>query len=197
MNFGDAVTVVLGLTKRPDKSFEAKAAINKAIEVYVKAANWAADLVELTVNVTPTLYAQSFLISAELAYFRKIQYIRPTGVDKYLTFVTADKIFQPDGCEQLNTYYRAGDSIIFKVRNLTPTLEIGYYRYWPYLVNNADTHWMLDIIPSMITDKAISEVWDSIGADAEARRYLGHATSAFLVNEADLADGSNRHNSPY
>jgi hypothetical protein len=194
MNFGDAINLVTGITKRPDKVVDIKAAINKALEVYVKAANWAVDLVELTVVINPNLYAQSFLITTELATFRKIKYIRPTNATKYLTFVPPDKVFQPDGCEQINVYYRAGQRIVFKLSALNPSLEIGYYRYYPYLVNNADTHWMLDIIPSMITDKAISEIWDSIGADAEAKRYLGYAAQQFLVNEADLADGADRYN---
>lgn len=192
MNFGDSINIVLGITKRPDKLAEIKNAINKAIEVYVKSANWAADLVELTVAIDPTSYAQSFLITDKLSSFRKIKYMKSTDATKYLRFTEPDKIFQPDGCEQVNTWYRAGGRIVFKLSNLSPTLEVGYYRYWPYLVNNIDTHWMLDVMPSMVNDKAISEIWDSIGADAEARRYTTMARDQFLVNEADMADGVNR-----
>lgn len=192
MNFGDAINTVVGITKRPEKLAETKAAINRAIELYVKAANWAADLVELSVDIDPNLYAQSFIIADELTNFRKICYISPFETTKYLTFVAPDKIFQPDGCEQINAWYRAGGRIVFKLGTLNSKLNVGYYRYWSYLINNTDTHWMLDVMPSVVTDKAISEIFDSIGADSEARRYAAYARDGFAVSEADLADGESR-----
>lgn len=194
MNLGQAAAVVLSLVKRPDKQAEIRASINRALEFYVKAANWSADLVEGSVAISSSSYAQSLSISAEFPRFRKICYLRPADTTRYIKYIPPDKIFTPDGCEQINTYYRAGNNLVFKLSDLSTALLYGYYQYYAYLTTDADTHWMLTACPTMITDKATSEIFDSIGADAEARRYLGYASLAFTGNEADLADGANRWN---
>lgn len=197
MNFGDMKTLVQTTVKRPDKAAAIGNAINRAIELYTKAANWSDDLVELDVAIDSTVYAQSFSIAAKLASFRKILYIRPTYLDssykkKYLRFLTPDRIFQPDGTETLNTWYRSGDNIVFKLAALADTLKVGYYRYYPTLINIGDTHWMLDKATYMIHDKACAAIFTDIGNDEEGRKYEAYAQQAFIAAETDFADGVDR-----
>lgn len=192
MNFGEMVDWVNNTTKRPDKTQQVKNAINRVIENYVKATNWSADLAEVTVTIDSSLYAQSFSIATELAFFRKIKYIKPGDQKKYLTFVEVDKIFTDDGKERVNTWYRSGDSIIFKLYTLASELKVGYYKYYDIMTANSATHWMLTATPTMIHDAVCAIIFLDIGADAESRKYDGYAARSFAVAEVDMADGAAR-----
>lgn len=189
MNFGEALQQVYDITKRPDKSSETKRAINSAINQYSLAATFAHDLVENTYTLNATQYAQSIIISATFPRFRKVAYLRPTGAKFTLDNITPSKVLTPKGCERTNVWYRAGDRLVLNFQNLWQTLEYGYFQYPAVLVETGDTHWMLDICPMMITDFAISRVFDSVGEQTEGKRYKGMADEAFIIAKNDLATG--------
>jgi hypothetical protein len=182
VDFGTARSVIGDTTKRPDKIAEIKNAINAAIEFYSNSSDWSNDLVETTVNINSTLYAQSLTIASSFTRFKKIKYIRPTGWQKYLTWWDPATIFDENQNEIVNTWYRSNSNIIFKLSTLASSLEIGYLQYHNYLVADSDTHWMLDIFPQMIMDKACERIFSLIGNDTESVLYRGFAAAHYVNN---------------
>lgn len=193
MNFGAMQTLIQETLKRPDKAPQVKSAINRVLEEFVRRADWYADLVEVTTNITPTLYVQSLVIATAYPNFRKMSYIRPTDLNKKLTYVAPDKIITPDGLEQRNVWYRSGANIIIALYELAATLEVGYFKYYAYLVGTSDTHWMLDAMPSAVHDEVLSQLYGTIGNDAEARFYKAQAAISFQSAERDLASGARQN----
>lgn len=189
MDFSEAVQLIVDITKRQDKIPDIKAAINRSIGLFA-VKGWSHDLVELTHNINATEYAQSFAINAApFARFRKIKYIRPTGYRIYLTFRDPSRIFQPNGHECLDSWYRSGINIVFKLSKLQPTLEIGYYQYHATLVGDTDTDWMLDEIWPALHDAVAADIFGQIGNDQERARYQSKSTVLLDAFHADIGDG--------
>jgi len=135
------------------------------------------------------VYAQSIVISTNFPRFRRIKYLKRTGARKYLTQADPLKVFDRNGCEQLDRWYRSGDNIVFKVLSLSPTLEYGFFQFPALLEDDTDTHWMLDIIPMVIFNEACSEIFQSIGdADADYRICAGKAMQLFEIAKQDFED---------
>lgn len=190
MQFSDMVERIVNRCKRPDKQDTIKDAINNAISYYTLAASFAQDLVEGTVNINATQYAQSFSIATNFPRFRRIKYLKRTGAKEYLKKADPLKVFDASGCELLERWYRAGDNIVFKIRTLSPTLEYGYYAYPELLEDDDDTHWMLDITPMMIQNRALGEVFGNIGEPQEASKHENLADKMFIAAKGDFEDAS-------
>jgi len=190
MLFGEMTDRIINRCKRPDKRETAQDSINNAISYFTLAATFAQDLVEGTVNINPQQYAQSFSISTNFPLFRRIKYLKRTEAKSYLIKADAQKVYDKSGCELLDRWYRAGDNIVFKLAKLSPTLEYGYYAYPDLLVDPDDTHWMLDITPMMIQNKALSEVFFSIGEPQEAGTHQRIAHDFFAAAKGDFEDAS-------
>lgn len=191
MNFGDMQQEVVGWVKRPDKITQAKIAINAAIQFYTLAASFTADLVEgqlVSPAISTTLFAQSITISTNFPNFRKIKYLKPEGWTRYLKQWDPSRIFDDNGCEQTNVWYRSGDSIVFKVSDLITKLNYGYFENAPRLAQTDDTYWMLDTTPNMIRWHAVSLLMRQMGEIAEADKYLAMANADFNISRVDLED---------
>lgn len=189
MNLSEIVEKVITRTKRPDKRDEAIDAVNAAISTFSLGASFAQDLVEGTVAIDAAEYAQSLPISANFTRFRRLKYLKRTGAKTYINMTDPLKVFDRNGCELLDRWYRAGDNLVFKLLVLSPTLEYGFYQYPALLEDDADTHWMLDIVPLMIFNKACAEIFQSIGdADADYRLHEGRAWQMFDIAKQDFED---------
>jgi len=189
MDFSEAVQLINNITKRPDKTAEVKAAINRAIGLFA-VKGWAHDRVELTHNIVSTDYAQSFAINAApFARFRKIKYIRPTGYRIYLAYRDPSRIFQPNGHECLDSWYRSGVNIVFKLSKLQSSLEIAYYQYHLAMLADADTDWMLDEVWPALHDWTVADIMGQIGNDQERARYQAKATVLLDAFHADIGEG--------
>lgn len=190
MDLSEMIERVIRRTKRADKRDEIIDAINNAISFFSLGASFGQDLVEGTVNIVATDYAQSLSISANFTRFRRIKYLKRTGARFPLKQVDPLKVFDALGCEQLDRWYRAGNNIVFKLQTLSATLEYGFYQYPELLEDDEDTHWMLDIVPMMIFNKACAEIFQSIGdADRDYQLCEGRAMQAFEVAKQDFEDG--------
>jgi hypothetical protein len=190
MDFSQAAAAVVRILRRPDRLEDVKANINKAIGFMAASGTFAADLVELQHTIDPTLYAQSFdITAAPFERFRKIKYIRPTGFRKYLTWRDSSMVFDDNGCESLNVWYRAGNNIVFKLSALQPTLEIAYYQYHQQLVDDTDEDWMIDQMWPALQDVTLSYSFDDIGAVDEAARRMRIGMDLYRVYQVDLGDG--------
>lgn len=190
MQLSEMIDKIVERTKRSDKRSEAADAINNAISFFSLGASFAQDLVEGTVAITATDFAQSLPIAANFARFRRFKYLKRTGAKGFLKQSDPLKVFDKFGCELLDRWYRAGDNVVFKLAVLSPTLEYGYYAYPELLEADADTHWMFDVVPLMIFNKACAEIFQSIGdADADMKVCEGRAMQMFEVAKQDFEDG--------
>jgi hypothetical protein len=190
MQFSEMIDRVASRCKRPDKRDDIKDSINNAISYFTLAASFAQDLKEGTVVIDPVKYAQSFSIATNLPLFRRLKYLKRTNARSYITKADAQKVYDKSGCEQLDRWYRAGDNIVFKLSVLSPTLEYGYYAYPALLDNDADIHWMLDLTPMMIQNKALGEIFMSIGEPNDAQHHNRRAEEMFVVAKGDFEDAS-------
>jgi hypothetical protein len=190
MLFGEMVDKVVTRTKRPDKLDQVQDAVNNAISFFSLGASFSQDLIEGTVVIDGTLYAQSLIISANLARFRRIKYLKRTGARGYLKKADPLKVFDAAGCEQLDRWYRSGDNLVFKLAVLSPTLEYGYFAYPALLEDTDDAHWMMDVVPLMVFNKAASEIFSSINEDGDARTHEARAMQMFEIAKNDFEDGA-------
>lgn len=190
MNFAEVVAEVIRMTERPDKIIDIKRNVNAAINFCVTEGNFSRDLEEDEYDLVPTSYTQSIDV-ADLTRFRKVQYIRPSTHTKYLTHLTADKVFSPSGKEACNVFYQSGDSIKMKLNKLSPTALIGHFRYAPTLVNDDDEFWLLELSPYMIIDKAAAITYAQVGNKAESDKHEGQFSISFVSAVRDYKYGAN------
>ena len=194
MNFLEAQDEVIAYTKRPDKLTDIKSQLNRAIAFFTLKANFSRDLVESSIPVDSTLYGDTVDLSTlavPFVRFRKFKYVKPTGVRYYLNTIDPTQILTPQGIVQPNRYYVAGQSITYTLSALTAVLECGYYQYAPLLVNNADEHWMLDLMPWAVIEKAASRIFFNIGDETSAKSFEESSMDFFLVGRRDFLDQTN------
>lgn len=189
MNFTEAVDEVINITSRPDKRAEASRQLNRALSLFTLKASFKKDLVETSLSIDPTLYGQSVSI-ASFANFRKFKYIRPTSRRYYLTEVDATQVFGPNGMLQPDRYFVASSTLLITQSQLDSSLQVGYYTYAPVLTEVApnNTHWMLDMIPYALIEKAASKIFQQIGDDTSSRAYDQSSAELFIAARKDIED---------
>lgn len=190
MIFGDAVNLINSITKRPDKSDDVKAAINRTIGNFATLGTFAHDLSEpAAIAISGSLYVQSLdLTIAPFTRYRKMKYLRPSGYTKYLKQRDSSRIFV-GGEEMRDVWYQSGTNIIFKLCNLQSSMLVGYYQYHAALVADADTDWMLDLMWPAVHACVLADIFDEIGDDASAQRYAKRWPVLFEAYRNDLKDG--------
>jgi hypothetical protein len=189
MNFTEVVNQVIATTLRPDKINDIRNDVNAAVNFCCAGTDFARDLQERSITIDSGLYAQSMLLS-EFTRFRKFKYLRPTNRNKYLTLADPAKIFSPRGCEEVDTYYIAGDQVNYKLGTLASTMYIGWFAYPPTLTDAAPTFWLLEAAPFMIIDWAIAKTFRSIGDDTSATKHENFFKVAYEVAVRDLKFGA-------
>jgi hypothetical protein len=144
------------------------------------------DLVEDTLNLDPDVYGQTLDLSG-LTRFRKIKWLRPTSRRYYLKPIDPGQILTPGGTVQTNRFYVAGTDLTITLSALDATLEIGYMQHAPLLTDvAAQTHWMLEMIPWAIIERAATQTFKSIGDDTSARFYEASSMELFVAARNDF-----------
>ena len=189
----EAVNEVLSITKRPDKRVEIISNINKAMSFFTMKADFSRDMLELSVPIAANSYGESIDLTDPLlgfVRFRKIKFVKPRSQRYYLTQIDPTDVFTPGGTVQTNRFYVAGQSLTYTLSICDSFLEVGYYQYAPILseTTGADAHWMLDLIPWAITERAAAQIFKSIGDDTSARFYENSSMEMFLTARRDFAD---------
>lgn len=188
MNFTEAVTEILGIVKRPDKISDIRRELNAAINFCCNETEFARDLMELSVDVSSSLYVQSLPLT-QFTRFRKFKYIKPPAVKFYLKPTAPDKIFE-DCKEASNAYYISGSDVVIKTAALQSVLLTGWYAYPPTLTDALPNFWLLDASPYMLIDRAASKVFATIGDDASSKKHMDLFVPAWLSARKDLASGT-------
>lgn len=179
MNAAEVIDAVEAITKRPDKRAEIIVAMNHALSHCTLRADFARDLVESTIATeSPTSYTGTISL-ASLTRFRKIKYLKATGALRLLHEVDATKMISA-GKVQPDTFYIAGNNLVYSLSSASATLEIGYYAY-PALLGYSvtDYHWMLDLMPYCIIDFAAARIFNIIGDDISYRLFQQQANTYF------------------
>lgn len=194
MNFSEAIAEVMDVTKRPDKEAEIARAINASISECTIKSSFARDLVETSISIDPTLYGATIQFNNtspanSIERFRKIKYIKASGVKGYLHPIGAEYLFSPEGFMQKNRYYIGGDNLTYVLSNLASSLEIGYYQY-PKILDKVTnkTHWMLEVMPWPILELAAARIFRSIGDDTSFRAYKATGDESFKMHRRDHED---------
>lgn len=191
MIFSDVVSAVVSIVKRPDKVSDIERAINAAISDCTVKASFSYDLVETSIPIDPTLYGDTVtfnnLVTPVVIRFRKFKYVKPTAVRRYLQQIAPEKLFTPSNIVQPDSYYVAGNNLTYTLRELSPTLEVGYYQYAPIL-SGSDTYWMLDMMPWAIIDLAAARVFRSIGDDNSYKAFVATGMDSFRLSRNDYED---------
>jgi hypothetical protein len=186
MNFGQTIAAVVALIKRPEKAEDIKLAINQAISEYTLGASFEQDRDELSLTINGTQYAQSVVISTAFIRFRRIDYLRRPAAKRVFKYCPPINVFDKDGIEAKDVYYRAGANLVLRLSALSSTLLCGYYQYAPSLVLDTDTHWMLDTVPDLIKLKAYSIMLENIGEPIDSRIKDTQAKNLYLVAKQDF-----------
>lgn len=189
MNFGEISNNVIEITARPDKVGAIAVAINRAVHYATIIGNFHQDLVETSIPINPTLYADTISLAA-LVRFRRFKYVKPTGVKYYLTPLAPEYIFTPQRTIQPNKYYLSGTSMTYTLSTLCSQLEVGYYTYPPVLDSTTNNHyWLLDACPYAIIDLAAAKIFADIGDEASAKRHEIDGMQMLLAFRGDVVQG--------
>jgi hypothetical protein len=89
---------------------------------------------------------------------------------------------------QTDCYFMAGTSMTYILSILDSSLEVGFYQYAPTLSADDDTHWMLEMIPWVITERAAAQIFRLIGDDASANYYEKSSMELFVAARGDFED---------
>lgn len=189
MNLGELKAWVIRTVKRPEKAADIVDAINSAIEFAAANGDFAWDLVEGTVDIDSSLYAQNIVISSAFTRFRKIKYLRPSGYTRYINWRDPSRIFDNKGLENVDCWYRAGDNIIFKLSNLQSAMLYGYYSYPARLSASSSTNAYTEQMTTTIHALACAYIYEDIGNEAEAARLTARGMKFLEVHKADKQDG--------
>lgn len=192
MDVNAAIIDILAITKRPEKAVSALRAINKVISLCTIKGEFYQDFKESTVSIDGDTYGDTIAIADwEMVRFRKFAYIKPTGERYYLSQLDANRLFDPAGNVQKDKYYLAGLNLTYTLSKLVSTLEIGYFQYAQRLDTSTNTsHWMLDIIPDMVTDLASAVIFKEIGEETSAKVYLDSGNDLYRAAKKDFQYGS-------
>ena len=190
MTFDEVVDAVLGLVKRPDKLIAIQNAVNAQLKRCVLKTSFSHDLIETSIPIDDSVYSQTIDLSqlnVPLVRFRKWKYLRLLGVLGYLNPVDTQNVFVPGGFTQTDSFYMVGTNLTILTSSLSNTLLVGYYQYAPTL-SGSQTHWLLDICPEILINKAAADVFNAIGDQAASKYYLATGEELYTILANDLRD---------
>lgn len=190
MNFTECVNEVLTIVKRPDKLVEAQNAVNNRLSRCILKTEFTHDLVEDSIPIDGTLYAQSIDLSAlavPLVRFRKWKYLKQPGTYRYLEPSDLQNIYRPGGFTQSDVFYMVGTKLNIITSSLSSTLDIGYYQYAPVL-SGVNEHWLLTLAPYCIINLAVGELFNGMGDVNSSKYYLSSGEELYRVVVNDCRD---------
>lgn len=190
MTFDETVNAVLDLIKRPDKLVPARLAVNSQIKRAVLKANFSHDLVEGSIPIDGSLYNQTIdltQLAVPLTRFRKWKYLKLPGVYGYLTPSDTQNIFIPGGSMQSDVYYMVGTKLTIITSSIADSLLVGYYQYPPAL-SGVQMHWLLDICPEIVINRAAADLFNAMGDQSSSKYYLAMGEDLYNILVNDLRD---------
>lgn len=180
MNFTEAVNEVLDIVKRPDKLLAMRRQVNAAVNFFCSDSDFKRDVAEILLPISAVDYSQLIPFSS-LPRYRKLQYIKRSGTSDYLDEIVPARM--PTMECSIDKYYEAGTGIRINMSVKAANVDIGYWQYPPTLTDALDnnTHWMLDLSPYMVIDRAAGMIFSNIGDDASSKQHIGAASQAYLA----------------
>lgn len=185
MNFTQAVAEVVDTVKRPDLIGRARREVNAAINFFCLDSEFPQDYAEQSIVLDPQAYTQAFSLT-DLTRFRKFQYIKLGGTRKYLKVVSDEEALK--GCALSGRYYVAGTAVNVYLPSLSATLDVGYYMYPEMLTDDLASrdHWMLQVSPYMIIERACGALFRHIGDERAMSTCMAAAREYYLAMRKDL-----------
>src|SRR4051812_21167744 len=154
MTFSEMIQEVITITNRPDLVNETTLALRKATLKMHQFDFFKRDINEAVFGVAPASdgYNFSLSVSNDLPRFRALAYVRRydtpfTGTENYFEEVMPDTLFDEYREEFTNCFYRAGDAIHFRAREIVTNFVVGWYQY-PIVTPVANyVSWIADAMP--------------------------------------------------
>ena len=184
MNFTEVVNEVITTTKRPTLINTIRRKVNGAINFYSLDCDFSRDLYEQLVSIDAAEYTQSVALST-LTRFRKFKYIKRAGTNRHLKLLSDCELFST--CDKRGRYYIAGSVVNLYMDTLASSLDVGFYQYPPVLTDAVTnrTHWMLDVNPFMIIERACADIFRDIGDEKSMQIAMIAARDYYLAFRAD------------
>jgi hypothetical protein len=186
MNFTQVVNEVMSIVKRPDKLLDVRREVNSAVNQFCMDVQpgFSFDIVEVNQALVPNQMTQALALSL-FPRFRKIQYIKYGGSRKFLTALPRKELLN-SSCDFRDKYYIAGTNLNISLATTASALDIGYFAAPPLLDDvTINTHWMLDLSPYMVIDRAAAKIFNDIGDNDSSNRREAAARAAFLIAQKD------------
>jgi hypothetical protein len=185
MNFTEACSLVVEAIKRPDKINRVRNKVNAAISFFVLDNEFALDYKEQAITLDATQYTQSFDIST-MTRFRKFDYLKNGGTKIFLKHISDSERLSCS--DWRNRWYQAGTAVNIYLSALASTLDVGYYQYPALLtdVSGFNTHWLLDVAPFMVVDRAIADMFREIGDEKSFQAIRASSTEQYMAMRKDL-----------
>jgi hypothetical protein len=184
MDFTQAVSEVVDIIKRPDLINKARREVNSAISFYTLDNEFKRDYKEQAITLDGQEYTQQFLLSV-MTRFRKFHYLKRGGTKKYLSLFSDAEM--KAGCTDRDKYYIAGTAVNISLAALAATLDVGYFMYPPVLTDSSlnRDHWLLEVAPYLIIDRAAAVTFRNIGDEKSMQAYAASAKEAYLAMRKD------------
>lgn len=176
--FSQLMDDVITKTNRPELVAETQLAIRNALQFVHLQDFWQRDAVEQLFTFPAANYVFQLDVSAQFTRFRKIRYIKKYDANNGVIidnpeneFKEADpsRLFDRYGCQRNNIFYLAGTSLNIRSGSQDSAYIISWYSY-PLVLPETMQSWIADMYPAIIVEKAVSEVYRSIGMTDDANR---------------------------
>lgn len=181
--FGKLYEDVVTLTNRPEMVGETKLAIRNATQYFHMIDFWQRDCIEELKQFSVPNFAFQLDIPTEFARYRKIRYIKKydltslvpkEGEFHKISEASPDSLFDRYNSIRSNVFYLAGTNLNIRLNTQESGLLISWYTY-PEVEPESYQSWIADMLSSVIVNRAVAEIQNSIGMVEEANRRMKHS----------------------
>lgn len=170
------------ISKRPDLQAETLLALRKAVMKLHLADTWKNDIATsyITVPVLSTTdvsfrYSLDLTNSVLFPRYRKVNCIKEyntvaTGYEITFKELDSDRILDSYLLEEINYWYQAGKQVNLRCNKLLTYLRVDYLQF-PDVTNATFDSWIARDYPDMVIEEAVSNIFSTVGKDAEAQNY--------------------------
>jgi hypothetical protein len=174
VNFAGAVTSVQRLIKRTGETALVKEKINAAVRFVTESAKFPKDLYEVSYTGVELLAGSLRQTLTLPARTRVVEYMQHGDTGEAIESYAPRSLLKMP--RKTNVYYQAGNTLQVRLATEATSINVGVYRYQAELVLDADTNWLLEEVPDVITQLAAAWVLIVLGDKDVVQSILGLTT---------------------
>ncbi len=177
MNLAGIIQVVKDRTRRIDKSDEITTAVRKAVRTVHSAAYFPMDLVEEEVDLNGTHHNFKIPLPPRIRKFVAVAPLASTGqplnistINNLYDYISPTDVINSFHTRRNDVYYVAGTALSVKSSVGAAKLYMSFYAQPEVADLNLET-WLMEAHEAVFIDAALSDFYNSIGRDKEARAH--------------------------